>query len=130
LRRGAGAVETLPVGATSLRLRYHDGTEWASSFDARERGRLPTAVEVRITMAPASAESSPAGPTMDERLGSATARDAVPEDDFDPPMARADERAPMHDDPPTSAGPMRRRVIVIPDAAPAELMPATTRSDR
>lgn len=78
LRRGAGAVDALPVGATALRVRYHDGSEWAESYDALERGRLPTAVDVSIDV----------------------------------------------------EGDTRRRIIVVPDAAPAELMPAAGRSER
>lgn len=128
LRRGANALEALPVGATSLRLRYHDGAEWVESFDARERGRLPAAVEVRITMAPTS--TGLAERSQDERSEFAEPLGADAADELDAPRPDIEDRTPSFDDAPRSAGAVRRRVIVIPDAAPAELMPATARSDR
>lgn len=130
VRRGANAVESLPVGAVSLRLRYHDGADWVESFDARERGRLPAAVEVRVTMASVSKGSAPADTTGDESADFAAPLDAGAEDEFDAPWRGEDDRAPSLDESPAAARPVRRRVIVIPDAAPAELMPAAARSDR
>jgi hypothetical protein len=32
-----------------LRFRYADGFAWHDTFDALERGRMPTAVEIRVT---------------------------------------------------------------------------------
>ena len=123
---GGGLVENLrAAGIDALQFRYHDGREWVSAFDARTQGRLPTAIEVSVWLAaaaPAGEVARPAeerdgeGGGADSRGGAAT-------------RGSADERARSAGlfEPPEApeAPPDRRRVIVIPDSAPAELLPAT-----
>lgn len=124
VRRGTGASEPLPIEGSALRLRYHDGRDWVDSFDARQRGRLPTAIEVSIWLAPAS--PSP------ETTASGSSPSSVPpssswgaEDDAS--QRTMDDATPVDETAEPLSPPDRRRVIVVPDAAPAELLPAAPR---
>jgi len=105
LRRGRGDAESLAVGVSSMRLRYHDGVEWVEDFDSGERGRLPVAIEVTITFAP--------------KVGGSESTEGASDSAG---MSRSD----LRDDQAASAF-GRRRVLSIPDAAPAELLPASRR---
>jgi prepilin-type N-terminal cleavage/methylation domain-containing protein len=91
LLRGIDRAESVLNGEIQrLRIRYFDGSEWSESFDSRERGQLPAAVEVRLWLRPQAAFDIPA-----ER----------PELDL---PSTADEETP----------PDRIRIIAIPDAGP------------
>jgi len=96
VRRGTGATESLPTEAYAMRLRYHDGRAWVDTFDAREHGRLPTAIEVSVWLS---------RPISDGAELSATG-----DDEIEP-----------------SGPPDRQRIIAVPDAAPAELLPDAPR---
>ena len=54
----AGAPNMQPVSRRieRMRFRYHDGQEWADSFDSGARGRLPVAVEVSVWLTTALQE--------------------------------------------------------------------------
>lgn len=120
VRRGDGAAESLPLEGFALRFRYHDGTSWVDSFDSRALGRLPTAIEVSVWL------DAPSGAAA----GAALAPDPVNDDGAAiegggaaiEGRASIDGDAPIEDDAPTATAD-RRRVIAIPDSAPAGIPP-------
>lgn len=113
VRRGAGETEALAAEAARMRFRYHDGRAWVDAFDGRERGRLPSAIEVSIWAPLAARRTSPPAPATNQT-------DAPPTMESGPFQGDAMDQSP--------GPPDRRRVIVIPDASPAELLPAAPRS--
>jgi len=62
----AAAMQPVSQRVEFIRFRYHDGQQWSDSFDSRDQGRLPVAVEVSLWFASAldeRAEPSDAEPT-------------------------------------------------------------------
>ncbi len=52
LARNGDSLRELEAGFFAMRLRYHDGSDWLSRWDAREMGGLPWAVECSIWFTP------------------------------------------------------------------------------
>jgi prepilin-type N-terminal cleavage/methylation domain-containing protein len=69
---GGGSLEPVSRRVERVRFRFHDGSGWQDSFDSREAGGLPVAVEVAIwfaTALEATARPSVAGAGMDADEG-------------------------------------------------------------
>lgn len=70
LRTSPDAVSRLLAPEVSaLRFRYFDGTDWWSDWDFDERGGLPTAVEIQITLDPTRTDVALANdPTQSQQI--------------------------------------------------------------
>jgi len=151
IRRGDAAEESLPAEIFALRFRYHDGFEWIDEFDGAARRRLPAAIEVSLWTVPWPDDARPSWlpePTpVDESTDELDRGGALAAFRTEPPLSFDDEANP--DGPPvdgagdrSGAGiaadreltqapaPERRRVIVVPDSAPATLIPISTGASR
>lgn len=80
------------AGVAGLRVRYHVGSEWKTSFDSAQAGSLPSAIEVSLWL---GEPPEPAGdaPTSDSPAADATLR----------PADRVRVMA-VHDAPPATGG--------------------------
>jgi|GEM_PF-1684039 len=96
----SSSAEMQPVSQRieQMRFRYHDGQQWADSFDSRGAGTLPVAVEVSIWFASAlddRAQPPEAGTALD-RNGDASGPDPL---DFEgmgaPVRSDFDEEPPL-----------------------------------
>ena len=54
--------QVLAPEATALEFRYFDGTEWLTSWSSSERGAVPVAIEILLTLR--AAETAPVGSTL------------------------------------------------------------------
>lgn len=144
IRRGDGAEEALPAELFVIRFRYHDGFEWVDEFDGRLRRRLPAAIEISLWSAPWPASMRPswmpeAAPIDEEPSEGSNGNGTLAAFRADPPTPLDDDASPdtpqdrLSDRGPAgiasdremaqAPAPERRRVITVPDSAPAALMP-------
>ena len=111
----AGAAEPVPGTIGALKFRYYDGGSWVDSFDSKESGTLPVAIEVSIWLGPGrSIPSEPAAADQDARKSSP---DRKPDSaGAEPAKAKTETtsttRSSSRSDTPP---PDRVRVIVVPD---------------
>lgn len=101
-------------GIRRVRIRYHDGTGWRDRFDSAAAGALPLAVDVSLWVG--EVERADAGPTPADLAGEfgtlpPPPGESFPEFEQSPAPDPRDEPLPPPD---------RRRIIAIPDAAPAD----------
>ena len=54
--------QVLAPEATALEFRYFDGTEWLTSWSSSDRGAVPVAIEILLTLR--AAEAAPVGSTL------------------------------------------------------------------
>lgn len=54
--------QVLAPEATALEFRYFDGTEWLTSWSSSDRGAVPVAIEIMLTLR--AAEAAPVGSTL------------------------------------------------------------------
>ena len=113
----AGAAETVSDHIAAMVIRYYDGSEWAESFDSKEKDGLPVAIEVSLWFGTPSAETAaaPAPVAEPERkpLPVGAPVDDVDEGRGEQPPARGPSASAERAKP--STPPDRLRVIVIPD---------------
>lgn len=108
--RGGLSGETILENIGRVRFRYHNGSEWLSSFDSAAANRLPVAIEIAVWLTAPEGAVEPS-PTVAETL-SGDGFDAESADQEGGMQASEGESEPW---PP----PDRLRVIVVPDAPDA-----------
>ena len=54
--------QVLAPEATALEFRYYDGTEWLTSWSSTDRGAVPVAIEIMLTLR--AADAAPVGSTL------------------------------------------------------------------
>ena len=54
--------QVLAPEATALEFRYYDGTEWLTSWSSSDRGAVPVAIEIMLTLR--AADAAPVGSTL------------------------------------------------------------------
>ncbi|MBA4019355.1 MAG: hypothetical protein C0483_19485 [Pirellula sp.] len=54
--------QMLAPEATALEFRYYDGTEWLTSWSSSDRGAVPVAIEIMLTLR--AADAAPVGSTL------------------------------------------------------------------
>lgn len=105
-----------------MRFRYHDGQQWSDSFDSRDQGRLPLAVEVSVWFVTALDErAEPADPDQPSTIP----EDAPEADPFEFDGMGAPVRSDIEQ---SSETPQRRpdryRIFSVLDAPQFEEAPA------
>jgi len=121
--RGGGATgeaESIAGTIGALKFRYYDGQAWADSFDSKDAGGLPVAIEVSMWFGPP--RSIPADTSMRDREAKQPADAAGPSAPAQPEVAKPKESKPVSagSDGASNSGaavpaPDRIRIIVVPD---------------